>query len=216
MPTRIPSVWRWDFSVGKRSPKAMLLGQKAKASPVSLYCLSLSLKKDKVVWFNMPDSQISVWDYPDNSACAGPLMHRSHLLRDPQRVPQRSQIPSASNFQAERLSPGKPEHMVALCLCANSIQPWMLSSCAGKWRQVPGKQSREQPSGRWGWQDCPGCDLLRLLLFPCGKREELCCSRSPPRITPDWHTVYLVWSAWVTVAPLAGLDSTAHVVPLTW
>lgn len=62
--------------------------------------------------------------------------------------------------QKNRLSLGKPEHMVTLCPCANSIQPWTVPSCAGKWRQVPGKQSREQPCGRWGWQDCPGCDLL--------------------------------------------------------
>lgn len=62
--------------------------------------------------------------------------------------------------QKDRLSLGKPEHMVDLCPCANSIQPWTVSSCAGKWRQVPGKQSREQPSGRWGWQVCPGYDLL--------------------------------------------------------
>lgn len=160
MPTYIPSVWRWGLSGRKKSPKAVLLWQGF--SSVSLLFIALPfLKKDKVVWFNTPDSHISVWDLQITGHALVPSCTTVICPGTHNRCPRhfKSHLHSISR-QKDRLSLGKPEHTVALRLCANSIQPWTVSSYTGKWRQVPGKQSREQPSGRWGWQDCPGCDLL--------------------------------------------------------
>lgn len=63
---------------------------------------------------------------------------------------------------------------------------------AGSWQTEQGTTLRQVGLAGLSWLWPSGAlhpEHLRLLPFPCGKREELCHSRSPPGITPDWRSV---------------------------
>lgn len=164
MPTHISSVSRWGL-IAEKGPQGCVTWTKRKAEPKSICCLSPSLFSRRIkqrgstcAWFPY------FWLGFISQGAARFLAHLCTVVICPgahSRCPKdlKSHLHPISK-QKNRQSLGIPEHMVALCPCANSIQPWTISSCVGKWRQAPGKWSREQASGGWGWQGCPGLDLL--------------------------------------------------------
>lgn len=164
MPTHIPSVSRWGV-IAEKGPQGCVTWTKRKAEPKSVCYLSPSLSSRRMkqcgstcawfpyFWLGFISQGVARW-FPGHS-CTVVICPGAHS-RCPKDLKSHLRLISK---QKDRQSLGIPEHMVALCPCANSIQPWTVSSCVGK-RQAPGKGSREQASGRWDWQGCPGCDFL--------------------------------------------------------
>lgn len=214
------------FDSRKRSPGLCYLDKTQGWTKICLLFITLPfLRKDKAAWFNLCMVPIFCLGFISQGVACWFLAHSCTMVICPgahSRCPKdlKSLLHSISK-QKNRQSLGIPEHMVALSRCANSVQPWTISSCVGKWRQVPGKGSREQASGRWGWQGCSGCDLL---MQGIPSIPGCCPSFMGSCVTPEiLLKSLLVISSWCRIrfgacewqCKLAGLDSSLC-SPLDW